>query len=215
MKEPSYYHSLLPLGAFVLALAPAISFAQGEPDGVVFEPVPDGGSMFTVEPKGFDLDLKGVDGTVTERSVHVPVSEHWRHGCFAVTPWLPAPEKSELSVYPDVRLNWLGMISLLTNEDVGLSDFVIESRPFGQEKTKSSFFWMDTGMMELTPLFFPDDRSCVYLGDLETSIDSKFPVVFRTEIEGESEFRGMLCGLTADAELDLFGLAFRLLPIEQ
>lgn len=200
---------------FAMSTHSTAALAQDADDGVIFDPIPDGGSLFTVEPKGFEIDLDAIDGELSPRALSVPVSPNWRYTCFATTPWLPVPDASDVSIYPNLDLTWLGLISLLSKDDTGLMNFVLESRSFGEDEIERKYFGVDTGMMDLSPLFFPDDRSCVYLGNLQTSIDSDFPVVYQSELKGETEVRGMFCGLMSGAKLELFGLSLRILPKNQ
>lgn len=185
----------------------------GALDGVTFEPIPDGGSLFRIDAGGFELSLKDMDGVLGQESIEVPSKSYWRYACFAVTPWLPSPGKSRLSIYPDLRMDWTGAIDLRDNDDVGLMNLVVESRAFGEEKTQREFFGIDTGMMDLYPLFFPDVHTGIYLGQVETSMDDGNPLVFRSELESESEFRGLFCGLMSSTRLDLSGIEFELIPV--
>lgn len=198
----------------MLAAQAAHAAPEGVDDGVVFVPIPDGGTLFKVEARGFEVSLDEEDDQVVDRFVELSSKPYWRYSCFAVTPWLPSPGDSRLSIYPKLRMDWTGEKDLRDNHDVGLMNFVLESRGFDAGESTKQFYGVDTGMMDLIPLFFPDRNTCVYLGQIETSMDDDFPLVYRANVQGGSEFRGLFCGLMDSTRLELSGIDFELLPTE-
>lgn len=209
----SYKHILCSVLALAGWSTPAYANQPDNDSGIDFQPIQDGGSRFTVRPPAFDVSASTDEHTFTKDRFSLPAAGVWRVQCYVVTPWLPIPARSDLSIFPSLKIKWMGAIDLLSNKDVGILNFVLESRKFGETKSESNYFGVDSGMMDLTPVMFPDENTCVYFGELDSSFESEYPILYQTSVPGETEVRAKFCGLTTGAQLDVTGITLQALPV--
>ncbi len=208
-----YTHLLLPV-ILVLptCVVPSTKAHANDDDGIIWQPIHEGGYQCTITPRGFEL-WPFDEGELSDEGFYLSSLPLIRPGCFVTTPWLPVAQSSDVYLIPGVDILWRGEMSPRNPEDAPIMNFLVDIRPIDQQKN-TTWITITSSDLELKPLYFLENGNILYKGTLETSVDDMSPLIYSLDVDEPSEIRVRACTLMENTRLNLTDITIQTIPKE-